>query len=297
LQSDGSLVLAGAFSQVNGVARVRIARLFADGTLDPGIRSRRGCRPTTCTRCSPRSDGTIFLGGLFDQYQGAPSNAVVAVATMPGGDRRFCARPSSIIVATGGTARFVAEASGDRRASRISGTKTGSRSGGADGCDAGDSERERGEPRPLHTLQVTASNGSAVTSADATLTVVNTLASQIVNLSVLTAIDAPGATFTLGFVVGRRRHERVETAAPARGGSGAQDLVGSAIRSRIRKLQFYAATTLAGENDDWGTNRAVLSALITQVGAFPYTDPTSKDAGVHPTSIIRLRRIPSSSPA
>src|SRR5437868_6267394 len=36
-QSDGRIVIAGAFTEFNGVSRSRIARLNSDGSLDPAF--------------------------------------------------------------------------------------------------------------------------------------------------------------------------------------------------------------------------------------------------------------------
>jgi uncharacterized delta-60 repeat protein len=279
LQSDGSLLLGGAFTQVNGVARVRLARLFADGTLDPGFDP--GVGPDNDVRALlPRSDGTVFLGGLFDQYQGAAVNQVVVVASTPV-TTSFVRAPASITVNTGGTARFVAEATGVG-ALAYQWFKDGVAIGGATDSTltlTSASAANQGS----YTLQVTSSNGGVVISNAATLTVVGGLASQIINLSVLTSLDAPDATFTLGFVIGGTgtsgaKPLLVRAAGPALAAFG----VGNPLADP--KLQFFAGSTLAGQNDNWGGDPAI-SALITLVGAFPYTVAASKDAAFAPANL------------
>ncbi len=73
LQPDGSVLLGGAFSSVNGVARNRVARLRADGTLDlafnpgteilPVASYDSGVNVVNAILLLP--DGKILLGGQF----------------------------------------------------------------------------------------------------------------------------------------------------------------------------------------------------------------------------------------
>lgn len=64
VQADGKILLAGDFTQVNGVDRPRIARLNADGTLDLSFDP--GMGPDDAVRAlALQPDGRIILGGSF----------------------------------------------------------------------------------------------------------------------------------------------------------------------------------------------------------------------------------------
>ena len=128
-------------------------------------------------------------------------------------------------------------------------------------------------------------NALGITTSDTALLTVVPIAKagRIINLSVLTSLDAPDTDFTLGFVLG------------GSGTSGAKSLLVRAAGPSLApfgitnflpdpKLRFFANGTFAGENNDWlGT--ASLSALIAQTGAFTYAGPTSKDAAFAPANL------------
>jgi len=61
-QADGKLLVAGEFSQVNGLPRQRLARLEADGALDTTFAVPVG---STINSLLLQSDGKILLGGAF----------------------------------------------------------------------------------------------------------------------------------------------------------------------------------------------------------------------------------------
>ncbi len=276
VQTDGNLLISGAFTAVNGVTRNRLARLVSDGSLDPSFDPGAGLN-NDARALLVRSDGTAFLAGLFDQYQGAGVNELVAltgtlVATT------FLQPPLAITVNSGGTARFIGDATGP--ALSFQWLKDGVAIAGATsavltlpGVNSGAQGR--------YTLRVTSGSGTVI-SSDAALTVVTGGTSQIVNLSVLTSLDAPDATFTLGFVIGGAgtsgaKPLLVRAAGPAL----AQFGVGNPLADP--KLQFFAGPQLAGENDNWAGSPA-LAALMGQVGAFPYADAASKDAAFAATA-------------
>ena len=69
LQNDGKILIGGNFTQINGVARARIARLNADGSLDTGFNPGSGANDTV--RCIARQpDGKVLIGGAFTQVDG-----------------------------------------------------------------------------------------------------------------------------------------------------------------------------------------------------------------------------------
>jgi hypothetical protein len=45
------------------------------------------------------------------------------------------------------------------------------------------------------------------------------------------------------------------------------------------KLEFFSGSAKIGENDNWGGS-AILSAAMVQVGAFPFSSATSRDAAI-----------------
>ena len=270
LESSGNILLGGAFTQVNGTARNRIARLLPTGELDAGFDPGTGANKDV-RAVLPRADGTVFLGGLFDQYQGTAVNEVVAITATPVATA-FVQPPRSITVTPGGTARLIAEASGP--ALSYQWFKDGTAIAGATGAALtlpGVSASAQGR----YTLQVTSATGTVI-SADATLTVAGGSPGQLINLSVLTSIDTPTDEFTLGFVIGGAGTSGPKQLLVRAGGpSLAQFGVGNFLPDP--KLQFFRDGVDAGGNDNWDNS---IASLIAQVGAYAYTTPGSKDAGL-----------------
>lgn len=131
---------------------------------------------------------------------------------------------------------------------------------------------------------VTVSNGvgSAVTSSAVALTVnastTPVTTSRIINLSILTGINAPGDTFTLGYVVAGASASNslpvvIRAAGPALGALG----VGGTLADP--KIDTFAGANSTGTNDNWGGSQALATAMAS-VGAFAYASPTSKDAAI-----------------
>jgi uncharacterized delta-60 repeat protein len=75
IQSDGKIIIAGAFAYYNGIGRNGIARLNEDGTLDssfdPGTGSNSNLSATAI-----QSDGKILIGGGFTSYNGTAINGI-----------------------------------------------------------------------------------------------------------------------------------------------------------------------------------------------------------------------------
>jgi uncharacterized delta-60 repeat protein len=75
-QADGKILVAGDFNLVNGVERMRIARMEADGSLDlgfdPGYGANGGVRALAV-----QADGKILVGGLFTYFNGLYCNHLV----------------------------------------------------------------------------------------------------------------------------------------------------------------------------------------------------------------------------
>jgi uncharacterized delta-60 repeat protein len=78
IQSDGKVVIIGGFANYDGISRIKIARLNADGSLDTTF------NPGTSTS-SPiydlaiQSDGKIVIGGFFTSYNGTTRNRLARI--------------------------------------------------------------------------------------------------------------------------------------------------------------------------------------------------------------------------
>lgn len=70
VQADGKVLLGGAFTQIAGTTRNRVARLGANGALDTFFAAALGGGNLYGIAMQP--DGRIVLGGLFSQVNGQP---------------------------------------------------------------------------------------------------------------------------------------------------------------------------------------------------------------------------------
>ena len=69
VQPDTRIVLAGLFSQANGVSRNRITRLLPDGTADPAINFGLGAN-SYIAALALQPDGMLVIGGGFTSFDG-----------------------------------------------------------------------------------------------------------------------------------------------------------------------------------------------------------------------------------
>ena len=75
LQSDGKILIAGNFKQVNGMLRDGLARLNVDGSLDNFfVNGTAGGDAVQCI--AAQSGGKILIGGVFGSINGAPHNGI-----------------------------------------------------------------------------------------------------------------------------------------------------------------------------------------------------------------------------
>ena len=133
----------------------------------------------------------------------------------------------------------------------------------------------------IYTVLATNASG-IVASTAAPLTVVTAAAADVgrlINLSILTNITAGDPLFTVGTVLGGfgtsgSKPLLVRAAGP----SLAQFAIGDALSDP--KVDMFAGQTVFATNDNWGGGSS-LGAVFTQVGAFAFTGPTSKDAAVY----------------
>jgi uncharacterized delta-60 repeat protein len=85
VQSNGKILICGDFFVYNGLSRRHIACLNADGTIDPlfqpgsGLTGMLSCVYTM----SLQTDGKLFIGGLFSEYNGI-SKSNIARANIDG---------------------------------------------------------------------------------------------------------------------------------------------------------------------------------------------------------------------
>jgi hypothetical protein len=123
------------------------------------------------------------------------------------------------------------------------------------------------------------SNSFASTASNAAILVVEdgpSPGSRLSNISILTALSLPGDRFTLGYVVGGAgttgtKPLLLRAAGPSLAALGATGEIADP------KLELFAGSLRAEENDDWGGATA-LSEAFARVGAFPYSAASSRDA-------------------
>lgn len=93
VQSDGRIVIGGAFDSFDGVPRNGLARLEANGRLDlsfdpqPGPIPQRPEFRIAIDTLAIQTDGKILAGGAFTQFDGSPANRMVRLN--PDGTRDF----------------------------------------------------------------------------------------------------------------------------------------------------------------------------------------------------------------
>lgn len=75
IQSDGKILIGGAFTNFNGTAINRIARLNADGSRDASFNPTTGAN-NTIKSTVVQSDGKILIGGSFNTYNGTTTNYI-----------------------------------------------------------------------------------------------------------------------------------------------------------------------------------------------------------------------------
>lgn len=81
VQGDGRILVGGAFRSVDGASRKRIARLNTDGSLDTGFTVGTGIDSTywdiQIRGIVQQSHGKIMVGGMFESYDGNPTDNLV----------------------------------------------------------------------------------------------------------------------------------------------------------------------------------------------------------------------------
>ena len=109
LQPDGKILLGGNFTTVNGTARAGVARLDADGSLDPQFTPGSGIGTdgtSTVNSLALGTDGSVFVAGSFIQFDGQARDGV---AELYGGDIStvtLTATTPSVTAGTGAIGEF-----------------------------------------------------------------------------------------------------------------------------------------------------------------------------------------------
>ena len=75
IQPDGKIIISGGFTDYNGTARNKIARLNTDGTIDATFNPGGGADNIILSTII-QSDGKIIIGGWFTDYDGTPINRI-----------------------------------------------------------------------------------------------------------------------------------------------------------------------------------------------------------------------------
>src|SRR6185369_16433164 len=89
VQTDGKVLIGGLFTTVNNLARSRIARLNADGTLDTAFLTNAAGANSTVRALALQSDGRIVIGGEFGNYNNVYRGSIARLKTDGSLDETF----------------------------------------------------------------------------------------------------------------------------------------------------------------------------------------------------------------
>jgi len=78
VQTDGKIIIGGSYSGSNNIDERSINRLNSDGSIDSSFDKGTGPDGYICT-ISLQSDGTIIIGGDFDNYDGTEINSIACL--------------------------------------------------------------------------------------------------------------------------------------------------------------------------------------------------------------------------
>jgi uncharacterized delta-60 repeat protein len=77
IQPDGKIIVAGNFTNFNGVTTNRIARLNSNGSIDSDFTANTGTAAgSTVNKLAIQSDGKIVIGGFFTTFNGTAVNRI-----------------------------------------------------------------------------------------------------------------------------------------------------------------------------------------------------------------------------
>jgi hypothetical protein len=289
--TDGASVTKAAlpFGISNGgVLAFAGGRFFFTGSLQAS---------TTGLTFAPLAAGTLTNPQMMGVAYGNGRYVVVGYGTGPGGTPVdiiatlaaaappvITASPGDRVVAEGASTTFTVAIDNPDTGTTFQWRRNGTVIPGATAASltlAATSTADAGQ----YTVEVRNSLGTATTDF-AVLTVVPAAqAGRIINLSVLTSLDATAGDFTVGFVVGGASTTGTK-ALLVRAGGPSLSRFGVTSPLADPRLELFSGTTRTGENDNWGGN-AMLTAAIAQVGAFGYTSVDSRDAAIFAPTAAR----------
>ena len=99
LQPDGKVLVGGDFTNFNGVARNRLARLNSDGSLDASFNPGTGAN-NSVRAFAVLSNGKILVGGLFTDFNGSLRESVVRLNQDGSLDTTFASIDFSVTTVT-----------------------------------------------------------------------------------------------------------------------------------------------------------------------------------------------------
>ena len=88
LQTDGKLIVGGAFTNINGVPRNRVARLNGDGSVDTAFDPGLGADGVV-SAVAVAQDGRIVIGGAFSFVGGVPHSGIARLESGGAVDASF----------------------------------------------------------------------------------------------------------------------------------------------------------------------------------------------------------------
>jgi uncharacterized delta-60 repeat protein len=89
VQPDGKTLIAGEFTEINGVSRNGIARLKANGKVDPDFDPGAGAQGGSVKTIALQADGAVVLGGNFTSVNDQPRPRVARVKANGSVDNGF----------------------------------------------------------------------------------------------------------------------------------------------------------------------------------------------------------------
>lgn len=88
IQTDNKIIASGDFSEINGMAAKKLARLNADGTVDTSFNA--GTGPGSApTEITIQPDGKIIIIGSFTSYNGTPAQRIARLNSDGSRDTSF----------------------------------------------------------------------------------------------------------------------------------------------------------------------------------------------------------------
>ncbi|HTY89437.1 MAG TPA: delta-60 repeat domain-containing protein [Candidatus Acidoferrum sp.] len=108
VQPDGRVLVGGMFAGINGVSRIRLARLHADGAVDSNfVASVNSSQSfTTVSHLAVQANEQIVLGGWFESVNGAPHTNIARLnnngSLDPGYSAQIDSPPNALLLEADG---------------------------------------------------------------------------------------------------------------------------------------------------------------------------------------------------